>query len=307
MIVLARKITDATAALPPSLQGMGFMLLSTLFAVIMHTIVRFIADDLNMHAIEIYFWRQLLTILVIVPWFFRVGFSAFRTQRPGLLAIRGFINGLSGMSWFWALSLVPLAKATALNISVTLFTVVGAMVVLGEKFKMSRITALAVGFAGVLVIVRPGIETITFGIALILGSRILGATAKLIGKVLTNTENSAPIVAYSALGMAVTAFIPATFVWTGPTLEIFLWIGLLAGFGSLGQICLIRAYRLADVSAVEPLSFVRLIWAALFGFILFAEVPSIWTWIGGAMIFVGVTYLARSEAAEKDKAKPLAE
>lgn len=300
---LVAALRSGFSIIPSTVQGMLLMLLSTLFAVGMHTTVRFVSSDI--HPLEIFFLRQLFAIVVLMPWIMRVGIYALKTQRPVMLSARGMIQACGGMSWFWALSLVPLAKATALSLSGALFTVLAAILVLGEKTKPSRWVALGFGFLGVLVIVRPGIEFVGFGVILLLGSRIFPVAHKLMAKVLTRTESSSTIVIYGTIGAAVMSAIPAFIVWETPSLELLAWILLLAGFGTLGQLCMMQAYKLADMGAVEPLSFMRLVWAALLGFIVFVELPTGWELAGGLMIILAVTYLARTEAKEKTSLKSM--
>ncbi|MDA0239065.1 MAG: DMT family transporter [Proteobacteria bacterium] len=300
---LVAALRTAFSIIPGTVQGMLLMLISTLFAVSMHTTVRFISTDI--HPLQIFFLRQLLAIIVLMPWIMRVGIYALKTQRPVMVTVRGMVQAWGGMSWFWALSLVPLAKATALSLSSALFTVLGAILILGEKPKTSRWVALGFGFVGVLVIVRPGIEYVSFGIILLLGSRMFSVAHKLMAKVLTRTESSSTIVIYGTIGAAIMSAVPAIFVWETPSLELLAWILMLAGFGTMGQLCMMQAYKLADMSAVEPLNFTRLVWAALLGYLIFAELPDGWELIGGVMIILAVTYLARTEGKSKSPLKPM--
>ena len=96
---------------------------------------------------------------------------------------------------------------------------------------------------------------------------------------------------------------PALFVWQTPSLELLIWIGVMAVLGTMGQVAMVHSYKLGDVSAVEPMSFTRILWAALYGSIFFAEVPSIWTWTGAAMIIAAVFYLAHAESRARRLAK----
>ena len=287
---------------PGNFQAIGLMILSTAFAAGMHATVKKVSVEI--HPFEIFFLRQFVGFLVLLPWFFTVGIWALKTERLGLHITRGMMHTAGGLAWFFALSIAPLAKMTALNLSVALFVVLGAVLFMGEKSDPKRLVVLLFGFAGVLVIVRPGIDIISLGILLVLGSRIFTATGKLIAKALSRTEKSATVVAYTSATMAVLSLIPALMVWQTPNLEQLGWIGLLALFGTLGQLSMVQAYKLGDIGTVEPFSFLRLIWAGLFGFLFFAEVPGFWTMVGAVMIIGAVSYLARMEAGgiKKDTA-----
>ena len=119
----------------------------------------------------------------------------------------------SGMAWFLALSMLPLAKATALNMSAALFAVIGAALFLGERGEWRRWAVLLFGFAGVLEIVRPGFELIELGVVLVLGNRVLTAAQKILAQKLSETERTPTIVAYTALTISVLTIIPALQVW----------------------------------------------------------------------------------------------
>ena len=223
------SIAGRVAAMPGNVQGMMLMLSATAFTSGMHALVKLLA--LGMHPFEIYFLRQSAGLLLLLPWFMRIGFGALRTRRPYLHVTRGACNAASGMAWFLALSMLPLAKATALNMSAALFAVIGAALFLGERDEWRRWAVLLFGFAGVLVVGRPGAELIGIGVILVLGSRVFTAAQKILAKKLSATERTSTIVAYTALTMSVLTVAPALHVWESPSLEQLGWIGVMAFFG----------------------------------------------------------------------------
>jgi drug/metabolite transporter (DMT)-like permease len=285
-------------SLPGNVQGMVFMLASSVFAAGMHVTVKYVA--LEIHPFEIFFLRQSIALVLLAPIFLNIGFAALKTERLGMHFMRGVFMTAGGMAWFWAISLVPLAKVTALNLSAVLFTVLAAIIFLKEASEWKRWAALIFGFIGVIVIVRPGYEIISFGVILVIVTRLFPAGARVLSKVLSRTERTPTIVVYGAVAMSVLSFIPAMMVWITPNLEQFFYIILVSIGGTLSQLSMVTAYKVGDIGAVEPFHFVRLIWAALFGFILFGEIPSIWVWIGASMIIAAVTYLAQGEARKKN-------
>ena len=285
-------------SLPGNVQGMVFMLASSVFAAGMHVTVKYVA--LEIHPFEIFFLRQSIALVLLAPIFLNIGFAALKTERLGMHFMRGVFMTAGGMAWFWAISLVPLAKVTALNLSAVLFTVLAAIIFLKEASEWKRWAALIFGFIGVIVIVRPGYEIISFGVILVIVARLFPAGARVLSKVLSRTERTPTIVVYGAVAMSVLSFIPAMMVWITPNLEQFFYIILVSIGGTLSQLSMVTAYKVGDIGAVEPFHFVRLIWAALFGFILFGEIPSIWVWIGASMIIAAVTYLAQGEARKKN-------
>ena len=199
--------------------------------------------------------------------------------------------------------MVPLGDATALSLTGPLFVSLGAMLILGESVRGPRWAALAVGFAGALIIVRPGLQEINFGMVLIFLSILSVTCSKLIAKSLSRTDHPATIVAYLSLTMMVPSGIAILFVWQTPTIEQLFFMMMIGFLGSCGHMLLTTAYKIADISAVEPVVFARLVWAAIVGWFLFAEFPGIWVWVGGALIVTASTLLARHESRQRRKAK----
>jgi drug/metabolite transporter (DMT)-like permease len=295
----ARRLAEKV---PGGIQGMALMLLSTMVMTGMHASVRKVGAELP--PIEIAFLRQVAVLIVLTPWFFRVGFRAILPTRPIFQTIRGLISAAAVFCWFWALSLVPLAKAATLSFTATLFVVVGAMMFLGESLKFSRFAALAVGIFGVVLVVRPGFIEFEFGVALILFSSIGAAAIKIMAKSLAATDNVSSIVGFVSIVVALATFFPAALVWQWPSPQGWVWVGLIGAFSAIGQLAMVQAYKFADMGAVEPVVFVRIIWAAAIGFVVFGEVPEIWTWIGAAMIVAGTLLLGRGERGARPAARP---
>lgn len=260
----------------------------------MAVLIRYLSDFL--HPLEIVFFRNMLGLMFILPWAVRVGPSALKTERPWTHGLRSLF-GLSAMTcWFWTLSLMPVADATAITFTAPLFAVIGAALVLGEHVGVRRWTAVLIGFAGMLIILRPGTEAMVPAAGLALSAALLMAAAKLTVKSLSRTEDPDTIVLYMGLWMTPVSLIPALFVWqwpTGPVLGGLVVVGLLA---SLAQRAMARSFACADASAVMPLDFSRLLFAAAFGLLLFGEIPDLWTWVGAGVIFTATVYTARREA-----------
>ncbi|MEE2996121.1 MAG: DMT family transporter, partial [Pseudomonadota bacterium] len=222
-----------------------------------------------------------------------------RTSRLPLHLLRGLFNGASLLLWFTALSMVPLGDATALSLMGPLFVAMGAMFILGENVQGPRWIALAIGFAGALVIIRPGFQEINFGMILVIVSMFFVTCSKLIAKSLSRTDQPSTIVSYLSLTMMVPSGVALFFVWQTPTLTELLFMIAIGFAGSCGHMLLTTAYKIADISAVEPVVFARLVWAAIVGWFMFAEFPGLWIWLGGALIVAGSTWLARYESRKR--------
>lgn len=277
----------------PALLATCFMVLAGAFFAAMHGTVRLISFE--MHPFVIAFFRNIFGFLVLMPLLLRSGLLLFRTQRFGTHVLRACVNSLSMLSWFTALSLIPLADATALNLTGPLFVTLGAMVAFGERVGPWRWAALGLGAAGALMVIRPGFEEVTLGALLTVASTALAAVSKLFAKSLTRTEDPAAIAFYVQFLMAPITLVPALFVWQTPTLNQLLILMIIGGLGGLGHLFAVKAYAIADVSFSEPLTFTRMVWATIFGYVAFSEVPDPWTWAGAATIIAATTTISYRE------------
>jgi len=235
----------------------------------------------------------------MAPFFWRHGLGVLRTTKFHLHAVRGSIQIFAMLMFFTALSLSPLAKVSAMSFTAPLFATIGAIVFLGERVRVRRILALIAGFLGAMVILRPGMVTIDLGMVLVLTSSAIWACAMLIIKVLSRTDSSVTITAYQGLFLTPFSFIAALFVWQWPSPEQLLLFALMGAMGTLAHMAMAESFKLADTTAVLPFDFTRLIWASVIGFLVFREVPELWTWIGGLIIFTSTTYIAYREARLK--------
>jgi drug/metabolite transporter (DMT)-like permease len=172
-------------------------------------------------------------------------------------------------------------------------------VVLGETIRARRITALVVGFGGVLVVLRPGFGALEPGALLMLAAAATWGSAIIVIKILSRTESSLTATLYPTLFVTPIALVAALPYWRWPTVDELGWMALLGTFATLSHLSLAQAFKEADVTAIMPVDFTKLIWAALAGYLLFAEVPGLSIWLGGTMIFSAVTYIAIRERSLK--------
>ena len=285
------------AWLTGNLQGMLWMLTTAALIVIMHTMIRTLADD-GMHPFEIGFFRTFFGVPVVAVLLWKYGFGILRTDQIKVHGIRSFGHVIAMMMFFTALTMTPLATANALAFTAPLFAAVLAVVILGEVFRWQRWAALMFGFAGALVIIRPGFVEVDTGPIIILAASGIWGMILIVIKTLGRRDATPTIVTYMVLFMSPMSLAPALFVWEWPTLPqlgILLTMGVM---GTVGHLTLTQALRVGEAAVVMPMDFSKLIWAAAFGYLLFNELPDIFTWIGGFMIFTSATYLALRERAE---------
>jgi len=281
-------------------RGILFMLASAVTFSAMSGIVRHLAGYGDVHAFEIAFFRNFFGFLMFVPVLMRVGIGPMKTNKLGLLGIRSICNGISMCLFFLGLAYMPLVEVTALNFTIPLFVTVGAVLFLREKLGIARTLGLIVGFAGALIIVQPGAAVISFGAILVLLSAAIWAVAVIDIKVLSRTESSLTITIYGVLFNAAITFVFAVFVWTWPTWEQLGWLVGVGIFGTLGHLWFAQALKLADASLISAFDFTKILWASLIGYVFFAEVPEVTTWIGAVIIFAAAFYITwRERAAEQ--------
>ncbi|MCC7273818.1 MAG: DMT family transporter [Alphaproteobacteria bacterium] len=283
---------------PPSvLRGILLMVLATAAFMAMQGAIRFLTFELPPFVIA--FYRNFGSLLILAPWTLRMGLHSWRAARPGVHLLRGGINVVSMLCQFTALSMTPLAEVTALSFTAPLFATLGATLFLGEKMRLRRWTALAVGFVGALVILRPGFAEVGAGPLLAVFASALWATALLIIKLQARTDSSLTITLYMALVMTPLSLLAALPWWVWPDPRQLAWLAAVAALGTLGQMALAQSFREADATAVMPFDFLKLLWAAAIGFVAFGEMPDAWTWTGGAVIFSSTLYIAWREAKTK--------
>lgn len=287
---LASRFAD----IPAPVQGAVLMTGAAVGFSLMTGLIRYATQSLD--PLQVVFFRNFFALAFMMPWLVHAGLGGLRTQRIGLHLLRAGI-GLTAMTcWFAAVALLPMAQAVALNFTVPLFATAGAALLLGEVVRARRWSATIIGFAGVLVIVRPGMQETTPALLLPVASALFIASAILMVKSLTRTENPNAMVFYMNLFLAPLSLIPALFVWRWPAWEVLaalLALGLLA---ALSHLLVARAFARTDASAAVPFQYARLPFTALIGYVFFAEVPDVWTFVGAAIIAGAAIYIAHREA-----------
>ena len=276
------------------------MCLSTVAFSIMHGLVRFVSEVLP--PFQIAFFRNVFGLAFLLPLLMRSRFAVLRTKQIGLHALRGVINMAAMLMFFTALSISPIAKVTALGFTAPIFMAILAVLVLGERFRIYRWSAIFLGFVGMLIILRPGLVAIDTGALLVTGSAALWAVAMIIIKIQSRTESSLTIVAYMGIFLGVFSIAPALWVWQPfglKTLGLMVLIGL---FGSIAQMAISQSLKETDPTALMPFDFLKLIWTAMIGAWFFAEIPDIYTWIGATVIFLSGLFIAfRERSAENHR------
>lgn len=278
----------------PVWRAMLFMAFAAMAMVLMHALVRRLSEDL--HPFEIGFFRNLFGLVFVLPFLLRAGLDQLRPRRPLLLATRGITDAAAMLLFFSALAVAPLATATALSFTAPLFATLLAIPILREVVGIRRALSVAVGFVGALIVIRPDAQgLISPGAALTLASAFFWGLALCIIKLLSRDETSVAIAFWAAVALIPVTFVMALPVWRGPTPDLWIWLVLLGAVGTLAQLSLNEAMRMADATVVLPMDFTRLFWSAVLGYLLFTEIPDLATFVGGSLIFASVVYNAYRE------------
>lgn len=160
------------------------------------------------------------------------------------------------------------------------------------------------GFVGALVILRPGFGEMNPAALIVVLSSICWAAALLTVKRLSTTDSVVCIVTWNSVLLTVLSLPVAIPVWVTPKLEQLLWLVLIGILATLGHLAMTGAFKAADATVVFPVDYTRLVWASIIGYLIFSEVPDIWTWVGGTIIFASTTYIAYREAASRRAREP---
>tara|TARA_R110000868_G_scaffold4155_56_gene25736 strand:+ start:3840 stop:4688 length:849 start_codon:yes stop_codon:yes gene_type:complete len=259
-----------------------------------HTSVRVLSETLS--TFEIVFWRMSVSMAILLPWFAWKGFHLLKTRRLVLHGMRAVVNFAGMILWFYAISVVPLGKAVAIHFTLPLFLVVLAALFLGERVGIRRILATLVGFGGALVVLRP--DTVGIGLPelMILASAALYAGTVVFLKFMLKTESPLTLTFYTNAFIFLFSIPMALWTWTGPSADDIVPILIVGVMGTFAPFLFTTALRMADASVIGPTDFLRLPFTAGFAFALFGEVPEIWVWVGGGIIFLSTWYITVRES-----------
>ena len=288
-----QKASSSWKSQTPVMRGIVLMCLSTIAFSIMHGLVRFVSEVLP--PFQIAFFRIIFGLAFLLPLLMRSRFAILRTKQIGLHALRGVINMAAMLMFFTALAISPIAKVTALGFTAPIFMAILAVLVLGERFRIYRWSAIFLGFVGMLIILRPGLVAIDTGALLVIGSAALWAVAMIIIKIQSRTESSLTIVAYMGIFLGVFSIAPAVWVWQPFGLQTLGFMVLIGLFGSIAQMAISESLKETDSTALMPFDFLKLIWTAMIGVWFFSEIPDIYTWIGATVIFLSGLFIAIRE------------
>lgn len=290
--------------IPRRIMGMLLGLIAAASFTLLHTSVRYASREL--HVFEITFFRYFFALFFMLPSLIGTRFQVLRTRRLHLHLIRCVMLMISMLGLFSALSMSPIAMVTALSFVSPVFASVVAILFLRERSTLSRWLAVAGGIVGMLLIVRPGIIPLSLGPILAICGAIAWAVSIIVIKLMSTTESSTTQVTYMSVIVTPLTFMLAIWVWKWPSLQLLPVLIFMAFIATVGQFAYTKSFMYAEATALMPLDFTRLMWASMIGFLVFDEIPDIWSWIGGTVIFLSAAYITFHESSSRRTGKSAA-
>jgi drug/metabolite transporter (DMT)-like permease len=292
-----RRYVDVFSALPGTTRGIAWMIFATIFYAATYGVVRLLSTEFGVF--QLVFFRAIIGVFLMTPWLVSGGIAQLRTPQPVTYAWRSSLNYGGMVFLIFGLSNMPLQDVTGLMFTTPLFTVLFVALFLREHVGPRRGIALLVGFAGAMIIIRPGFHELSWAALGVLGTSSAYAVVNVTTKTLARTDSSNAIVFYDFLLLSLLGVVPAIIYWTEVRLEQLVWVAAMGICSALARQGVIRALAVGEASVVMPFNFLKLPFTVCIGFVWFAEYPDLWTGVGASVIFASTYYIARREAVLK--------
>ena len=290
----SRILIDRFTALSGNVRGAIWILMAAMFFTVVVALIKMIGTRLPIF--EILLVRQTVILVATLPAIFRYFPQAIMTRKPWHHAARVCCAVVAMSAGFTAVVHLPLAEATALGFAKSFFITIFAIVFLKEIVGIRRWSAIIIGFAGVLIMLKPGVEGISiYGVLAVVGAAAAGIVMILI-RYLSRFDKPVTILIYQTVFVGLLALPVALYQWVWPTPREALILVAIGLVSMIGQMCNIRAFGAGEATAIATLDYTRLLWAAIIGFIVFSETPTATTLIGAAIIISASIYTVWREA-----------
>jgi len=276
-----------------STMAIAFVSIGSLMLVVMAAVVKELGNRIP--SFELFFFRSAIGFLFIIPLFIKNPMEPLQTKKPLLHLMRGTLGAIGNFCFFWTITHMLLADSMALQFSRPLFMIPLAILLLGERVPFNRTFVSIIGFVGILLYARP--FTAGFDSNAVIGAvgAFFAGLVVVAIKRLAKTEQTRVIMFYYAFWNAVIALVPSVFVWVWPQGMEWALLVLIGFLGIAGQGMITQGLTMGDASALAPLDYSRIVYAAVLGFILFGEVPGLWSLTGMALIVGASIYLVLTE------------
>jgi drug/metabolite transporter (DMT)-like permease len=280
--------------LPPNVQGALWLVSGGFIFTTNSAMIRLLSTEIE--GIQTAFFRAFFSVLLLAPMILAGRVKPWRSKRLQGHFWRTFMGTCSMVLGFYAVSMLELADATALAFSQPLFSVILGAVVLHEKGRWRRWTATFVGFIGVLVMVRPGAGSLQPGAIVALCNAMSVAVSVLLVRRLSNSEAPLMILTQFALFSTLFLTLPAIWFWRWPTPTGWALAVGVSVTATLGQYFWVQAFASGEMSAVAPFDYLRLPFAVFVGWLIWGDMPVIWTYVGASIVIASALYIAYREA-----------
>tara|TARA_B100001248_G_scaffold167146_1_gene126453 strand:+ start:111 stop:998 length:888 start_codon:yes stop_codon:yes gene_type:complete len=272
---------------------------ASFFAVLMEALIRAAQYDSNVYTIG--FLRFFFGLLIIFPYLVKNKFTTYKTRNLKFYIVRGLFNIPVMILGFGALVYIPFEQFKAMNFLSPIIVVLLSFLIFREKIYQYRILALIIGFLGTLIIIRPGYVEFNIGTIMVLVSLTFWSFIIILSKYVSKDDSPITMVSYQYTLMTFFALPLAIYFWETPSLYSILYVFIGAISGTILHLCLGLAYKYADLSVTQPIWFSGLIFGSGFGYFVFKEIPDLWTWIGGIVVFSSVLIITYNERNKDQK------
>lgn len=282
-----------------SSQAFWLMLISMFGFSAMAVAIRILGE--TMHSTQMVLLRNVISLILIILWtaWLHKGKPGFKTARIKSHFWRATFGITAMQLWFYSLTVLPITLATALSYTTPVFSTIIAILFLGEHAGIRRWSAIAISFVGVWIILRPDTTALEDTAYIVLAASMLMAISGALVKTLTKTEPPETIIFYMCLFMIFWSIWPAIPYWESFTLHQLGLATLIAFLSTTAHLCMTRAFVRADMVALMPFDFTRLIFTAIFAYFLFGEKADAGVWLGSSLIIFATVYIAHREAVLK--------
>lgn len=270
---------------------------ASFFAVSMEVLIRAAQDDSNVYTIG--FLRFFFGFLIILPYILKNKFRNYKTKNFKFYFVRGALNVPMMLLGFGALVYMPFEQFKALSFLSPIIVVLLSFIIFKEKIYTYRIFALTAGFIGTLIIIRPGYVELNIGTVMVLVSLLFWSCIIIISKFVSKDDSPITMVSYQYTLMTIFALPLAVYFWQTPSLNSIIYVFIAAISGTILHLSLALSYKYADLSVTQPIWFTGLVFGSLFGYFAFSEMPDLWTWIGGIVVFSSVLIITYNERNKK--------
>ena len=277
-------------------------LIASFCAVLMSVFLKLAQEDSNVFTVG--FLRFFFGLLLITPIIIQSNFKIYNTINFKLHILRCIINVPMMIFGFAALTYIPLEQIKAIGFLSPILVVILSVIFLGERIYLIRTFSLILGFIGTLIILRPGFIEINIGVYMVLASALLWSCVIIITKFMSKNDSAMTILTFQYTFVTLFTLPLAIIYWINPSFVSLIYTLLAAIVGTVLHLCINNAYKLSDLSIIQPVWFTQLVFASFLGFIIFGSLPDFFTWIGAILVFISVLIITyRENYLKKDIAK----